>query len=112
MGDFEAGTLVSVESLLKYHSGHSGHLTMNRNPVLGQCLMGSLTGAVASQKVTEAPKGSLNLDGNQVLSVSAQGSLTARPTRQAGTKVGTSDPAALSGRGVAQRIKGTPGITG
>lgn len=35
--------------------------------------MGSLTGAVASQRVTEAPKGSLNLVGNQVASVSAQG---------------------------------------
>ena len=74
--------------------------------------MGSLTGAVASQKVTEAPKGSLNLDGNQVLSASAQGSLTARRTCQAGTKVGISDPAPASGSGVAQRIKGTPGITG
>ena len=28
--------------------------------------MGSLTGAVASQRVTEAPKGSLSLVGNQV----------------------------------------------
>ena len=112
MGDFEAWTLVQVESLLKYHSDHFGYLTTIRNPDLGQCLMGSLTGAVASQKVTEAPKGSLNLVGNQVSSVSAQGSLTARQTRQAGTKVGTSDPAPLSGRGVAQRIKGTSGITG
>ena len=74
--------------------------------------MGSLTGAVASQKVTEAPKGSLSLVGNQVSSVSAQGSLTARGTSRAGTKVGTSDPAPPCGRGVAQRIKGTPGITG
>ena len=91
MGDFEAWTLVHVESLLKYHSGHTGHLTVNRDPVPGQCLVGSLTGAVASQKVTEAPKGSLNLVGNQVSSVSAQGSLTARVTTRAGTKVGTSD---------------------
>ena len=112
MGDCEAVTLVVVESLLKYHSGHSGYLTTNPNRVLGQCLMGSLTGAVASQRVTEAPKGSLNLVGNQVASVSAQGSLTVRLTGRAGTKVGTSDPAPLSGRGVAQRIKGTPGITG
>ena len=112
MGDFEAGTPVFVESLLKYHSGHSGCLTTNRNPVLGQCLVGSLTGAVASQRVTEAPKGSLSLVGNQVLSVSAQGSLTVRLTGRAGTKVGTSDPAPACGSGVAQRIKGTPGITG
>lgn len=74
--------------------------------------MGSLTGAVASQNVTEAPKGSLSLVGNQVLSVSAQGSLTVRVTAQTGTKVGTSDPAPTYGCGVAQRIKGTPGITG
>ena len=101
-----------MESLLKYHSGHFGYLTTNRDPVLGQCLVGSLTGAVASQKVTEAPKGSLNLVGNQVSSVSAQGSLTVRLTGRAGTKVGTSDPAVVCGNAVAQRIKGTPGITG
>ena len=112
MGDCEAGTLVFVESLLKYHSGHSGYLTSDPNRVQGQCLMGSLTGAVASQKVTEAPKGSLNLVGNQVSSVSAQGSLTVRLTSRAGTKVGTSDPAVACGSAVAQRIKGTSGITG
>ena len=112
MGDCEAGTPVFVESPLKYHSGHSGYLTSNRNPVQGQCLVGSLTGAVASQKVTEAPKGSLNLVGNQVSSASAQGSLTVRVAARAGTKVGTSDPAARCGTAVAQRIKGTSGITG
>ena len=112
MGDFEAGTPVFVESSLKYHSDHFGYLTTIRNPDLGQCLMGSLTGAVASQKVTEAPKGSLNLVGNQVSSVSAQGSLTVRQTCRAGAKAGTSDPAVACGSAVAQRIKGTPGITG
>ncbi len=74
--------------------------------------MGSLTGAVASQKVTEAPKGSLRLVGNQPSSVKAKGSLTVRRTRRAGTKVGLSDPVVLRGRAIAQRIKGTPGITG
>ena len=74
--------------------------------------MGSLTGAVACERVTEAPKGSLRLNGNQPLSVKAQGSLTARPTGRAGTKVGLSDPTALSGKAVAYRIKATPGITG
>ena len=48
MGDVEAGTPVFVESLLKYHSGRSGCLTSNRDPVQGQCLVGSLTGAVGS----------------------------------------------------------------
>ena len=74
--------------------------------------MGSLTGAVASQKVTEAPKGSLSLVGNQVSSVSAQGSLTVRETSQAGTKVGISDLMVARGSAITQRIKGTPGITG
>jgi hypothetical protein len=105
-------TPVVVESSLKYHSGRTECLTSDRDPVQGQCLVGSLTGAVASQRVTEAPKGSLSLVGNQVLSVSAQGSLTVRLTGRAGTKVGTSDPALAGGSGVAQRIKGTPGITG
>lgn len=112
MGDCEAGAPVFVESSLKYHSGHSGYLTSARDPGQGQCLMGSLTGAVASQNVTEAPKGSLSLVGNQVSSASAQGSLTVRVAARAGTKVGTSDPAARCGTAVAQRIKGTSGITG
>lgn len=112
MGDCEADTPVFVESSLKYHSDRIGPLTSDPDRVQGQCLVGSLTGAVASQNVTEAPKGSLSLVGNQVSSASAQGSLTVRPTGRAGTKVGTSDPAPASGSGVAQRIKGTPGITG
>ncbi len=71
-----------------------------------------MTGAVASQKVTEAPKGSLRLVGSQPSSVKAEGSLTARATVRAETKVGLSDPVVLRGRAIAQRIKGTPGITG
>ena len=71
-----------------------------------------MTGAVASERVTEAPKGSLRLNGNQPQSVKAQASLTARHTSRAGTKVGLSDPTIPSGRVVAYRIKATPGITG
>ena len=102
----------SVESTLKYHPAHTGTLTLVRYPDREQRQAGSLTGAVASQKVTEAPKGSLSLVGHQALSVKAQGSLTARPTSQAGAKAGHSDPAVACGSAVAQRIKGTPGITG
>lgn len=112
MGDYETATPVVAESTLKYHSDRAGPLTSDHDLVQEQCLVGSLTGAVASQRVTEALKGSLSLVGNQVLSVSAQGSLTVRLTGRAGTKVGTSDPATASGSVVAQRIKGTPGITG
>jgi hypothetical protein len=63
--------------------------------------VGSLTGAVASQKVTEASKGSLRLNGNQPMSAKVEGSLTARETPRAGTKVGLSDPTVLSGKAVA-----------
>ena len=71
-----------------------------------------MTGAVASKNVTEALNGSLSMVGNHASSVKAQGSLTARHTGRAGAKAGLSDPAVPNGRAVAQRIKGTPGITG
>ena len=71
------------------------------NPGGGQCLVGSLTGAVASQRVTEAPKGSLITDGNRSKSVMVEGSLTVRPTSRAGTKVGHSDQAVENGVAVA-----------
>ena len=45
-------------------------------------------------------------------SIKAKVRLTARVTARAGTKVGLSDPVVLYGRAIAQRIKGTPGITG
>ena len=46
--------------------------------VEGHCQVGSLTGAVASEKVTEALKGSFSTDGNRAVSVNAKTSLTAR----------------------------------
>ena len=97
MGDFEAGTLVLVESILKYHPSHNGLLTSIRYPDQEQCLVGSFTGVVASESVTEAPKGSLSLVGNQTASARAQGSLTARLTSRAGSKEGPSDPSAACG---------------
>ena len=101
-----------MESPLGYHSCTAGFLTCFRDPEEGECQVGSLTGAVASQRVTEAPKDTLSLDGNQAQSAKAKGGLTARPTSRAGTKVGLSDPAVLNGKAVAQRIKATLGITG
>ena len=62
--------------------------------------MGGLTGAVASQTVTEVREGRLALAGNQRTSVKAQGGLTARLTGRAGTKVGLSDLAVASGSAV------------
>src|SRR5437667_12800675 len=78
----------------------------------GQCYLGSLTGAVSSQRVTEEFKGTLSLVGNQASSVKVEGCLTASPIRRAGAKAGLSDPAVLDGKAVAQQIKGTAGITG
>eukprot|EP01026_Neomeris_dumetosa_P030319 TRINITY_DN242_c0_g1_i4.p3 TRINITY_DN242_c0_g1~~TRINITY_DN242_c0_g1_i4.p3 ORF type:complete len:122 (-),score=5.33 TRINITY_DN242_c0_g1_i4:44-409(-) len=72
-------------------------------------MVGSLTGAVASQNVTEARYGPLRLSGNQPASVNAQGGLTARLTSRAGAKAGVSDPVVPHGRAIAQRIKGTLG---
>ena len=51
-----------------------------------------MTGAVASEKVSEALKGSLRMVGNHSESAKAEGSLTATATVGAGTKVGLSDP--------------------
>ena len=87
--------------MLGYHSYSLGILTLTRDPGRGQCQVGSLTGAVASQRVTEALKGTLRLVGNQSASAIAEGCLTARPTSRAGTKVGNSDPAVQNGMAVA-----------
>ena len=65
MGDIEARTPVFVESALGYHSFNTEILTLRRNPAEGHCQVGSLTGAVASEKVTEAFKGWLGTDGNR-----------------------------------------------
>ena len=119
-----------MEPLLGYHPCSTGFLTSSRDPAGGQCQVGSLTGAVASERVSEAlkgslrmvgnaservseaPKGSLRMVGNHSKSAKAEGSLTATPTGGAGTKVGLSDPVVLSGNAIAQRIKATLGITG
>ena len=69
-------------------------ITLTRTTDRGgrQCQVGSLTGAVASERVSEALKGSLRMVGNHSKSAKAEGSLTATPTGGAGTKVGLSDP--------------------
>ena len=94
MGGRETLTPVGVEPLLGYHPYSTGFLTRAREPGGGQCLTGSLTGAVASERVSEALKGSLRMDGNHSESAKAEGSLTVTPTGGTGTKVGLSDPVA------------------
>ena len=104
--------LAMVEPSLKYQPGNVEVLTQVHYLDRGQCVVGSLTGAVSSQSVTEEHEGALIMVGNHEVSVKAQARLTARLTSRAGRKLGLSDPAILNGRVVAQRIKGTPGITG
>ena len=64
-------------------------------------MVGSLTGAVSSQRVTEEHKGTLSAVGNRAMCVRAKECLTARLTGRAGTKVGSSDPVVLYGRAIA-----------
>ena len=97
-----------VEPSLKYGPSSTWDLT----PQGGHRLVGSLTGVVASKRVTEASQGALSADGNRAGSAMAQGRLTVRPTGRAGAKAGLSDPVVARGSAIAQRIKGTLGITG
>ena len=46
-------------------------LTLTRYPGRGQCLVGSLTGAVSSQRVTEEHEGTLGMVGNHAMSAMA-----------------------------------------
>ena len=101
-----------AESPVKYLSCCFWYLTVCRYPATRHCMVGSLTGAVASQKVTEACDGRLRTVRNRSWSAMAEACLTARLTSRAESKDGHSDPVVLSGRAIAQRIKGTPGITG
>ena len=85
-------TPVVPEPMLGYHPYSIGFLTCIHDLDGGQCLAGSLTGAVASERVSEALKGSLRMVGNHLKSAKAEGSLTVTPTGGTGTKVGLSDP--------------------
>ena len=84
-----------------YYPCVTGVLTRGHDLVREQCQVGSLTGAVASQRVTEAPKGSLRMVGNHSKSVKAEGSLTVRQTCRTDAKAGLSDPAVENGIAVA-----------
>jgi len=80
------------------------------------CVLDSFAGMAAFQKVTKAYKENLTRVTSRE-SVRADGSLTVSVTARAGIRcessvVGSSDPILLDGEGIAQRIKGTLGITG
>ena len=71
MGDEEALSPDDVESTLKYHPCTFDVLTLPPDRGCGQCLVGSLTGAVSSQSVTEEHEGWLILVGHQEVSAMA-----------------------------------------
>ena len=75
-------------------------------------MVGSLTGAVSSQSVTEECDGTLSAVGNRAESAMAKACLTARSINRADAKAGLSDPVIPYGRVIAHQIKGTLGITG
>jgi hypothetical protein len=113
VGGCETGPPGLVEPQVKYHPGDVGDLTSSRESGIGTVSGGQfdwggrlLKSSGGAQRFPQRGRQS------RVESVNAQGSLTARPTSRAGAKAGVSDPAVPSGRAVAQRIKGTPGITG
>ena len=60
-----------MEPTLKYQPGIIGVLTQVRDPDRGQCVVGSLTGAVSSQRVTEEHEGTLGMVGNHAMSAKA-----------------------------------------
>jgi hypothetical protein len=98
---------------VKYHPGCMGDLTWRREAGArtvsgGQFDWGGrlLKGSGGAQGCPQRGRQS------RAKSAKAEGRLTARPTSRAGAKAGLSDPAVLCGRAVAQRTKGTPGITG
>ena len=97
---------------MKYQPGVVAVLTWVHYLDRGPCMVGSLTGAVSSQSVTEEYEGLLGTVGHRTDSAMAKEGLTARLTSRAGAKAGHSDPVVLYGRAIAQRIKGTLGITG
>jgi hypothetical protein len=71
VGGYEAGSLEFVEPTLKYHPGLFEVLTLVRYPDRGQCMVGSLTGAVSSQSVTEEFEGTLGTVGHRANSAMA-----------------------------------------
>ena len=71
MGGFETQSLDWVEPTLKYHPGVFEVLTLARDPGWGQCMVGSLTGAVSSQSVTEEFEGTLGTVGHRANSAMA-----------------------------------------
>ena len=61
-------TPVTVEPILKYQPGMFEVLTQVHYLDRGPCVVGSLTGAVSSQRVTEEREGTLSTVGHRAMS--------------------------------------------
>ena len=72
MGGYEPWALVREEPTLKYHPDNVEVLTLARNPGWEHCMVGSLTGAVSSERVTEEREGTLSMVGNHAKSAKAR----------------------------------------
>jgi hypothetical protein len=68
VGGVEARLSGRVEPSVKYHSLHIRSLT-RIHQIRGQCLVGSLAGAVSSERVTEERDGALSVVSNHTQSV-------------------------------------------
>ena len=64
-------SLDTVEPPLKYQPGYLEVLTQVPYRDRGHCVVGSLTGAVSSQRVTEEHEGTLSMVGNHAMSAMA-----------------------------------------
>ena len=72
MGGYEAGALAWLEGPVKYHPASCDALTEEGGgnfPLPGPWQVGSLTGAVASESVTEAREGGLSAVGTRAYRV-------------------------------------------
>ena len=69
MGPYEIQALAWVEGPVKYHPASCDALTTGGTPSLGPWQVGSLTGAVASESVTEAREGGLSAVGTRAYRV-------------------------------------------
>ena len=113
MGGFEARALARVEPPVKYHPATCEVLTKMRKTLSGTVAGGQFDWGGRLRKSNGGARKVPSARSVLALwSVTAEGSLTVRPTGRAATKVGRSDPVARCGSAIAQRIKGTLGITG
>ena len=98
---------------MKYHPAPCDVLTKARQTLLGTVAGGQFDWGGRLRKSNGGARKVPSARSVLALwSVTAEGSLTVRPTGRAATKVGRSDPVTPCGRVIAQRIKGTLGITG